>query len=32
VLTHLVCTGQMPLLGAQELIATNWVFADRKYG
>jgi hypothetical protein len=32
VLTHVVCTGRMPLLGAQEPIATNWVSAYRKYG
>ena len=32
VLKHLVCSGRMPLLTAQELIATNWVSAYRKYG
>lgn len=31
-LKHLVCSGRMPLLTAQELIATNWVPAYRKYG
>jgi hypothetical protein len=31
-LKHLVCSGKMPLLTAQELIATNWVTAYHKYG
>jgi hypothetical protein len=31
-LKRLVCSGKMPLLTAQELIATNWVVAYHKYG
>ncbi len=31
-LNHLVCSGTMPLLTAQKLIATNWVTAYHKYG
>ena len=31
-LKHLVCSGKMPLLTAQELIATNWVTAYHTYG
>jgi len=31
-LNHLVCSGRMPLLTAQELIARNWVAGYRKYG
>lgn len=31
-LKHLVCTGKMPLLTAQEMITTSWVTAYHKYG
>jgi hypothetical protein len=31
-LKRLVCSGKIPLLTAQELIATNWVAAYHKYG
>lgn len=31
-LNHLVCAGRMPLLRAQELIADDWVAAERTYG